>query len=105
MQRYPKSPFADAAMVALAEAQINTGRTADAVGTLEKFVAANASHPEVGRAWLALGRAREAAGQPPAALEAYAAAMRDSRGDDIRREAAGGQARVLIADKKWAEAR
>jgi hypothetical protein len=31
--------------------------------------------------------------------------MRDSRGGDIRREAAAGQARVLIADRRWAEAR
>ena len=31
--------------------------------------------------------------------------MRDARGADVRREAAAGQARVLIADKKWAEAR
>lgn len=105
LQRYPKSPFADGAMVALAEAQLNTGRGGEAVATLERFVATNPSHPEAGRAWLALGRARESAGQTPAALEAYAAAMRDARGAEIRRDAAGGQARVLIAEKKWPEAR
>jgi tetratricopeptide (TPR) repeat protein len=104
-QRYPKSPFADAAMVALAEAEINTGRGADAVATLERFVAANPNHVEVGRAWLALARARETTGQAPAALEAYATAMRDARGADVRREAAVGQARMLIAEKKWTEAR
>jgi tetratricopeptide (TPR) repeat protein len=104
-QRYPKSPFADAAMVALAEAEINTGRGAEAVAMLERFVAANPTHAEVGRAWLALARARETGGQTPAALEAYAAAIRDARGPDVRREAAAGQARVLIADKKWFEAR
>ena len=105
LQRYPKSPFAPHAMVALAEAQINTGRGGEAVGTLERFVAANPTHAAASRAWLALGRAREGAGQMPAALEAYAAAMRESRGPELRREAAAGQARVLIADKKWAEAR
>ena len=105
LQRYPKSPFADHAMVALAEAQIGTGRTADAVATLEKFVAANPTHEAVGRAWLGLARARESAGQTQGALEAYAAAMRESRGTDVRRDAAAGHARVLITDKKWAEAR
>jgi len=104
-QRYPKSPFADAAMVALAEAEINTGRGADAVALLEKFVATNPTHVEVGRAWLALARARETTGQAPGALEAYAAALRDARGPDVRREATAGQARALIADKKWMEAR
>jgi tetratricopeptide (TPR) repeat protein len=104
-QRYPKSPFADAAMVAVAEAQINTGRAAEAATTLERFVADNPKHPDVGRAWLALGRAREAAGQMPGAQDAYAAAMRDSRVAEVRRDAAVGQARVLLAGKKFGEAR
>lgn len=105
IRRYPKSPFRDGAMVALAEAQLATGRSGEAMATLEGFVTANPTHAEVGRAWLGLARAREAAGQGPGALEAYAAATRDSRSADLRREAAAGQVRVLIADKKWAEAR
>jgi TolA-binding protein len=105
LQRYPKSPFADGATVALAEAQVSMGRPGEAVAGLERFVAANPSHPEAGRAWLALGRAREAGGQGATALDAYASAMRDTRVADVRREAAYGQARVLIAGKKWAEAR
>jgi TolA-binding protein len=105
LQRYPKSPFADGATVALAEAQVSMGRPGEAVAGLERFVAANPSHPEAGRAWLALGRAREASGQGVSALAAYASAMRDTRVADVRREAAYGQARVLIAGKKWAEAR
>ena len=105
LQRYPKSPFADAATVALAEAQASTGRSAESVATLERFVTTNPSHAEAGRAWLALGRARETAGQRPGALEAYAAAMRESRNGDVRRDAAVAQARVLVADKKWPEAR
>lgn len=105
LQRYPKSPFVEGATVALAEAQTYTGRSAEAVTTLERFVAANPNHAEVGRAWLALGRARESTGQMPGAVEAYAAAMRDSRVAEIRRDAAGRQARALIADKKWPEAR
>lgn len=105
LQRYPKSPFADAATVALAEAQINTGRSTESVATLERFVASNPTHAEVGRAWLALGRAREAAGLRPAALEAYAAATRESRSHEVRRDAAVAHARVLIAERKWPEAR
>jgi tetratricopeptide (TPR) repeat protein len=105
LRRYPKSPFADAAMVALAEAQINTGRGSEAVATLERFVAANPNHPETARAWLALGRARESAGQAAAALEAYGAAIRDARGAAVGREAKAGQARILVGEKKWAEAR
>ena len=105
LQRYPKSPFAAVAMVALAEAQINTGRAAEAVASLERFVAANPTHTETGRAWLALARAREGAGQGQAALDAYANAMRDGRNDGVRREAAVGHARLLIAEKRWPEAR
>ena len=105
LQRYPKSPFAETATLALAESQVHTGRSAESVATLERFVAANPQHEAVGRAWLALGRARETEGQRPAALEAYAAAMRESRSPDVRREAAVAQARSLIADKKWPQAR
>jgi tetratricopeptide (TPR) repeat protein len=75
------------------------------VATLEKFVAEHPSHAELGRAWFALGRARETIGQRPAALEAYASAIRDGRSGDIRRDAAVAQARVLVADRKWPEAR
>jgi hypothetical protein len=41
----------------------------------------------------------------PGALDAYASAMRDSRVADVRRDAAVGQARVLLADKGFGEAR
>ena len=105
LQRYPRSPFADAATLALAEAEVHTGRSPAAVATLERFVAANPTHADAARAWLALARAREANGQAATALDAYAAAMRDARTPEVRREAAAGHARVLIADKKWVEAR
>jgi tetratricopeptide (TPR) repeat protein len=105
LQRYPKSPFASGATVALAEAQINMGRSGDAVAALERFVADNPSHADTSRAWLALARVRESAGQGTGALDAYAAALRDARAPEVRREAAAGQARVLMAEKKWSEAR
>jgi tetratricopeptide (TPR) repeat protein len=105
LARYPKSPFADNAMIALAEAQIHTGRGGEAIATLERFVALNPSHPDAARAWLALARAREGTGQSQAAVEAYASAMRDARSPDVRRDAAAGQARMLVAEKKWGEAR
>ena len=105
LSRYPKSPFADGATIALAEAQINTGRGGEAVATLERFVALNPTHPEAARAWLTLGRTREATGQSRAAVEAYEFAMRDARTPELRRDATAGQARMLVAEKKWGEAR
>jgi TolA-binding protein len=105
LSRYPRSPFADAATIALAEAQVNTGRAPEAVATLERFVATRPAHPDVARAWLALARARERAGLSQAAVEAYASALRDARAADVRRDAVTGQARLLVAEKKWGEAR
>jgi tetratricopeptide (TPR) repeat protein len=105
VQRYPRSPFAESATVALAEAQIATGRGAEAMTSLERFVAANPTNPASARAWVAIGRARESAGLASAAGEAYAAALREARDPAVRHEALSGHARLLLADRKWAEAR
>jgi tetratricopeptide (TPR) repeat protein len=105
VQRYPKSPFAENGMVALAEAQIATGRGGEAITSLERFVASNPTHPATARAWVAIGRARESAGLTAAAMEAYAAALREAREPAVRHDALSGHARLLMVEKKWAEAR
>lgn len=103
--RYPQHPLAQAAGLRLAEAQIATGRAAEARPALEKFVAASPGDPEAPRAWLALARAREATGDRAGALEAYSKGPRDESAPGWTREALLGHARLLAQDKRWEAAR
>jgi TolA-binding protein len=56
------------------------------------------------RGWLVLARAREATGDRAGALDAYARAAKDGRGGWSPR-ALLGNARALIQEQKWSEAR
>ncbi|MBI2156806.1 MAG: tetratricopeptide repeat protein, partial [Candidatus Rokubacteria bacterium] len=96
---YPTSPFAGAARLTLAEAQLETGRAEAAKPALEQLVAAAPDGPEAPRAWAMLARAREATGDRPGALEAYARAAKD--GTALRPAAAFGYGRLLVDDKRW----
>jgi tetratricopeptide (TPR) repeat protein len=102
-ERYPQHPLAQAAWLRLAEAQIETGRAAEARPALEQFVAASPGEADAPRAWLALARAREATGDRAGALDAYARAPRE--GPAWTREALFGHARLLMQDKRWDAAR
>ena len=103
--RYPQHPLAQQAWLRLAEAQIATGRAAEARPALEQYVASAPSDADTGRAYLALARAREAAGDRAGALEAYARGPRDTAAPAWTREALFGHARLLIQDKRWDAAR
>ena len=102
---YPKSPFLEPARLALAEAQVETGRSEAARPALERFVATTPTDPRAPRAWLALARAREATGNRAGALDAYTSALKDVNASDLRPEAALGYARLLTQEKRWVEAR
>jgi TolA-binding protein len=104
-ERYPQHPLAQQAWLRLAEAQIATGRAAEARPALEQYVASAPSDADTGRAYLALARAREAAGDRAGALEAYARGPRDTAAPGWTREALFGHARLLIQDKRWDAAR
>jgi TolA-binding protein len=104
-QRYPQSPLADDAALRLAEAQLETGRAADARRALEQFVASSPSDPRAGRAWIALARAREQSGDRGGALEAYAKAPRDPNGPEWNRQALFSHARLLLQDRRYEQAR
>ena len=104
-ERYPQHPLAQQAWLRLAEAQIETGRAAEARPALEQYVASAPSDADTGRAWLALARAREAAGDRAGALEAYARGPRDTAAPGWTRDALFGHARLLIQDKRWDGAR
>jgi tetratricopeptide (TPR) repeat protein len=105
-QRYPQHPLAQAAWLRLAEAQIETGHAAEARPVLEKFVAAPTNEADAARAWIALGRAREAAGDRAGALDAYSRGPREATaGAGWTREALLGHARLLIGEKRWEPAR
>ena len=104
-QRYPQSPLADGAALRLAEAQLETGRPADARRSLEQFVASSPNDPRAGRAWIALARAREQSGDRGGALEAYSKAPRDINGPEWSGQALFSHARLLLQDKRYGQAR
>lgn len=100
--RYPRSPFVEASRLDFAEAQLETGRADEARQAIEPMANAPAAEP---RAWMLLGRVREAAGDRRGAIEAYARAAREGTGAEFTREALLGHARLLTAEKRWGEAR
>jgi TolA-binding protein len=104
-QRHPQSPLAEAAALRLAEAQLETGRVAEARQSLEQFVAGSPGDPRAGRAWIALARAREKAGDRRAALEAYAKAPRDTTAPEWDRQAQFSHGRLLLQDRRYEQAR
>ena len=104
-QRYPQSPLAEAATLRLAEAQLETGRSAEARRLLEQFVAGSSGDARAGRAWVALARAREQAGDRSGALDAYSRAPRDTSGPEWNRQALFGHAKLLLQDKRYEQAR
>jgi TolA-binding protein len=104
-QRYPQSPFAEQARFPLAQALLETGRGDEARRGLEEFVKAAPSDPRTGQAWLALARAREAAGDRSGAMEAFNRASQAGPNVTWSREALLGNARVLSGEQRWDEAR
>src|SRR5439155_530952 len=69
-RRYPQSPFAEAARLTLADAQVETGRAGVARQELEKLVASAPADAKLTRAWVLLARARRS--RPPAAARSSA---------------------------------
>lgn len=104
-QQYPQSPFIEGSRVTFAEAQLETGRGDEAARALEQFLAATPADPRAGQAWFALGRAREATGNRAGALEAYARATQGGEGAVYVKPALLAQSRLLIAERRWDEAR
>jgi tetratricopeptide (TPR) repeat protein len=102
--RYPTSPFIAGSRVALAEAQLATGRAAEARQVLEPLALVDQSDTRV---WVALAKAREATGDKRGALEAYGRAARDAKGGgaNFTRDAFLGEARMLTAERRWDQAR
>jgi len=103
-QRFPQSPFAEAGRLTRAEAQVETGRADAARQDLEKLLAGAPTDSKMARGWLVLARARELTGDRAGALDAYARASKDGRGGWSPR-ALLGNARALIQEQKWSEAR
>ena len=103
--RYAQHPLAQGAWLRLAEAQINTGRPAEARPALEQYVATGPKDADAARAWLALARVREAAGDRKGALEAYSQGPRDTNGPGWTRELQLNHARLLVQEKRWDAAR
>ncbi len=102
--RYPQSPFVPDSRLALAQAQLELGRAADARRVLEEFVRASPNDPRAAEAWLRLAEARRTAGDAAGALEAFSRAARygDAGWTPEMRLA---YARLLSGARRWAEAR
>jgi tetratricopeptide (TPR) repeat protein len=103
--RFPQSPWVEPSRLALAEAQLQTARASEARQALEQFLAASPQDPRAPQAWIMLARAREAGGDRPGALEAYARAARESRGPEWTKDALMGHARLLAQERRWDQAR
>jgi tetratricopeptide (TPR) repeat protein len=100
--RYPQSPFTAAARVRRAEALLETGRPDEARRELEQALG---DGPTSGAAALLLARAREATGDRTGALDAYAKAAREGAAPESNPPAALGQARLLVQEKRYDQAR
>jgi tetratricopeptide (TPR) repeat protein len=104
-QKFPQSPFVADSRFAFGLALVETKRAAEGRGELEAFVAAAPNDPRAAQAYVALARAREATGDRKAALDAYTRAAGDGRGTALTTEAGFSSARLLLEDRRWAEAR
>lgn len=102
---FPQSPFVDDSRFTLAQAQLETGRLEEARRGLEEFLARAPRDPRAPKAWLALGRARTAAGDKKGALEAFERAARAGDDAEWTNDMRFSHARALIDDKRWADAR
>jgi tetratricopeptide (TPR) repeat protein len=104
-QRFPKSPFVETSRLAWGEALLETGHTAEARRELEQALSGAPPSAASGQSWLALGRAREAVGDRAGAVEAFSRAANGGGNLQWTTTARVSQARALLADKRWKEAR
>jgi tetratricopeptide (TPR) repeat protein len=102
-QRYPRSPFVAGAGGLFAQALLETGRADEARAELERLAAAPPA-PDA-NTWMLLARARERSGDRPGAIEAYARAAKEDTLPERLRDAQRAQARLLLAEKRWDDAR
>lgn len=103
--RYPTSPAFDEVQLEFAEALLRTGSTSEASRRLETLVGHRPGDARAPRALLLLAEAQEGAGDRAAALETYSRLRRDHPGVPGADTAGLGQARLLVADGRWDEAR
>jgi TolA-binding protein len=102
--RYGTSAAARESQVDLAEALLRGGAPAEARRRLEAFVSSAPRDARVPSALLLLAEAREATGDRRGAAETYARLGKEYPGQ-LGEAGALSQARVLLAEKRWDEAR
>jgi tetratricopeptide (TPR) repeat protein len=101
-ERYPRSPFVEAARVRVAEELLETGKADEARREVDQVLA---TAPNDARATLLLARMRAAGGDRSGALEAYARAAREGQGVQANGPALLGHGRLLVEDRQWSQAR
>lgn len=102
--RYASSEAARESQLDLGETLLRTGAAAEARRRLEAFVASAPRDSRTARALLLLAEAREATGDRRGAVEAYARLGKEYPGQ-LGETGALSQARVLVSEKRWDEAR
>jgi len=103
--RYPKSPLAEDIRLGFAEALFRSGAVAEARGRLEAFVVQGSGDPRLPKALHLLAHSREAAGNRPAAIEAYSRLVTDYPSSEWTPQARVAQGRLLLQGGRWDEAR
>jgi tetratricopeptide (TPR) repeat protein len=103
-QQYPRSPFVASSRALFAEAELENGRPEVARRELEP-IASSLSSADASRALVVLGRAREATGDRPGAVDAFARAAQRAGPAGLGADAALQHARLLLEEKRWTEAR
>ncbi|HEY7365330.1 MAG TPA: tetratricopeptide repeat protein [Methylomirabilota bacterium] len=104
-QRFPQSPFVESSKVTYGEVLLELGRASEARRVLEEFVAATPTDPRAPRAWIALGRARTATGDRKGAVEAFDRATKGGMNPAVNSDAFSSYGRLLLAERRWEEAR
>jgi tetratricopeptide (TPR) repeat protein len=103
-QQYPQSSFVASSRALFAEAEIENGRPDVARRELEA-IAPSLTSADASRALIVLGRAREATGDRAGALDAFSRASRGTGAAGLSKDALVQQARILLEEKRWNEAR
>lgn len=105
LARYPKSPYAEAARVELAEALLRTGAPAEARGLLDPFVAGASGDPRLPQALWLLAEAQTVEGDKARATDTLARLVRDHPRSDLVGAARMIRGRLLQEVGRWEESR
>jgi predicted negative regulator of RcsB-dependent stress response len=104
LDRHAGTPYADDAMLFLAESQLQAGQAAEAVATLQAMLDEHADSPLADNARRLLGAAYAQAGQLDRAVETYREAIENAEFDEQRIQLHATLAELYASQSRKAEA-